>query len=183
MSFHRAFSPVHGSQTLTDTSSIVQGPFVLHLRGEPSTATSNDIPEPARVTWAEDVIDNEGMGKKTSKGEIRQLAHLDTSALTSPYLACCIYHKPRAVGESSSESSSEEDDSESNEDNSKARMAGAKGKQKAKHTHDNEECEHSEGDFPGKKRISKPKKGKRPSPNAYEKMPKAKGKGGPITKE
>ncbi|KAF3201454.1 hypothetical protein TWF106_001559 [Orbilia oligospora] len=49
-----------------------------------------------RVTWTEEVVDNEGLGRKKTK-------------------ICCIYNKPREFGESSSEesdssSSSEEDD-------------------------------------------------------------------------
>ena len=43
-----------------------------------------------KVVWAEGTVDNEGMEKKSSK-------------------KCCIYHKPKAFGESSSESSSESD--------------------------------------------------------------------------
>ncbi|KAF8817479.1 hypothetical protein BYT27DRAFT_6813869 [Phlegmacium glaucopus] len=43
-----------------------------------------------RVAWDEDVIDNEGIGKKKSK-------------------ICCIYHKPRRFDESSDESSSDDD--------------------------------------------------------------------------
>ena len=46
-----------------------------------------------RVTWNEDVVDNEGMGKKKSK-------------------ICCIFHPTREFGESSdSDSDSESDDS------------------------------------------------------------------------
>lgn len=52
--------PVQGPQTQTQTQA------VLHLRGatreEKSTATGR------RIQWAEDVVDNEGMGKKKSKG-------------------------------------------------------------------------------------------------------------------
>ncbi|KZT67922.1 hypothetical protein DAEQUDRAFT_812456 [Daedalea quercina L-15889] len=43
-----------------------------------------------RVVWREDVVDNEGAGKKSSK-------------------ICCIYHKPKAFDESSSEESSDSD--------------------------------------------------------------------------
>merc|ERR1739841_237500 len=53
---------------------------VLRLRGGPSRTGP-------RVQWDEQVVDNEGMGKKKSK-------------------ICCIYHKPRAFDESSSSSSS-----------------------------------------------------------------------------
>ncbi|KDR76160.1 hypothetical protein GALMADRAFT_247379, partial [Galerina marginata CBS 339.88] len=43
-----------------------------------------------RVVWKEDVVDNEGQGKKKSK-------------------ICCIYHKPRRFDESSDESDSDSD--------------------------------------------------------------------------
>ncbi|GLB40738.1 putative protein phosphatase inhibitor [Lyophyllum shimeji] len=46
-----------------------------------------------RVAWDEDVVDNEGCGRKSSK-------------------ICCIYHKPRRFDESSSEESSSESESE-----------------------------------------------------------------------
>ncbi|KAG1729870.1 phosphatase inhibitor-domain-containing protein [Suillus paluster] len=55
----------------------------LRLRGEPRRTRQ-------RVAWDEDVIDNEGCGKKKSK-------------------ICCIYHKPRRFDESSEEESSESD--------------------------------------------------------------------------
>jgi len=42
------------------------------------------------VVWRDDVIDNEGAGKKSSK-------------------ICCIYHKPKKFDESSSEESSDSD--------------------------------------------------------------------------
>ncbi|KAH9924102.1 phosphatase inhibitor-domain-containing protein [Amylocystis lapponica] len=48
-----------------------------------------------RVVWSDDVVDNEGAGKKSSK-------------------ICCIYHKPKKFDESSSEEDS--DDSESDSD-------------------------------------------------------------------
>jgi len=51
-----------------------------------------------RVGWSEDVVDNEGAGRKSSK-------------------ICCIYHKPRRFDESSSEESSDSDsDSDSSWD-------------------------------------------------------------------
>ena len=43
------------------------------------------------VRWDESVVDNEGMGRKSSK-------------------RCCIFHKQRAFDESSTDSSDEEDD-------------------------------------------------------------------------
>ncbi|KAK4496497.1 hypothetical protein PRZ48_012477 [Zasmidium cellare] len=93
-----------GSQTILQTDS--SGPSIpsatLRLRAEP---------EPQRrIQWAEDVIDNEGMGKKSSK-------------------VCCIYHKPNEPGDSDSESdSSSSDDSDSEPDLSRAQRAGGSGK-------------------------------------------------------
>ncbi|KAG2351873.1 phosphatase inhibitor-domain-containing protein, partial [Suillus spraguei] len=85
-------APTDGSRTITlldsqprpedDTSQFgVVG--TLRLRGQPRKARQ-------RVAWDEDVIDNEGCGKKKSK-------------------ICCIYHKPRRFDESSEEESSGSD--------------------------------------------------------------------------
>lgn len=93
------------------------------------------------IQWAEDVVDNEGMGKKSSK-------------------VCCIYHKQREFGESSDESSSDsssDDDSDSEPDNSTARPTNS-GRGRPHH--------HSHGGS-----GSGPKKARKRSPNAYEKMP------------
>ncbi|RMZ77612.1 hypothetical protein DV737_g4259, partial [Chaetothyriales sp. CBS 132003] len=98
-----------GSATQTMTTrpspraSLSQEPpaLFLHLRGanEPSTAET-DAEAAARRTssetrrgirWADDVVDNEGLGRKSSK-------------------VCCIYHKPRGVNESSDD---DDDDSDS----------------------------------------------------------------------
>lgn len=66
----------HGSVTLTTTQPGPSVPFsytsgTLRLRAasdaattDPATATAN----PRRIQWADDVVDNEGMGKKSSKG-------------------------------------------------------------------------------------------------------------------
>ncbi|KAF2846351.1 hypothetical protein T440DRAFT_471995 [Plenodomus tracheiphilus IPT5] len=127
---------------------------VLRLRAEPA--------EQRRIQWADDVIDNEGMGKKSSK-------------------VCCIYHKPRAADESSdddsSDSSSSDSDSDSEPDNSTARPAGRNGDHRGRkpHSHDHGDCghghDHGEGSEKPPKRARQRRK---PSPNAYEKMPKNK---------
>ena len=52
-------SGTHGSLTLTASQT---GPTTLRLRAEAEPS------EGRRIQWAEDVIDNEGMGKKSSKG-------------------------------------------------------------------------------------------------------------------
>merc|ERR1712157_286078 len=65
------------------------------------TATTQDEVYPMtlhpqqRVTWDENVIDNEGLGRKSSK-------------------RCCIFHKQRNFGESSSDESSSDDESSDN---------------------------------------------------------------------
>ena len=132
----------NGSQTITSTNT---GPSIpiptLRLRAEPA--------ERPRVQWAEDVVDNEGMGKKSSK-------------------VCCIYHKPHEPGDSDSDSSSSSDgDSDSEPDLSRARKAGSGGKGKGRgrrHQHD----EEGDGESKGKERKA--------SPNAYERQPKHKTK-------
>ncbi|KAJ4365157.1 Type 1 phosphatases regulator ypi1 [Neocucurbitaria cava] len=127
---------------------------VLRLRAEPT--------EQRHIQWAEDVVDNEGMGKKSSK-------------------VCCIYHKPRAADESSdddsSDSSSSDSDSDSEPDNSTARPSGRAGGPRGRrpHQHDHDNCEHDpdHGEGSGKpQKRSRPRR--KPSPNAYEKMPKNK---------
>lgn len=45
-------------------------PGTLRLRAEPATEERDDGSTRRRIQWAEDVIDNEGMGKKSSKGII-----------------------------------------------------------------------------------------------------------------
>jgi hypothetical protein len=52
-------SGTHGSLTLTASHA---GPTTLRLRAEAEPS------ERRRIQWAEDVVDNEGMGKKSSKG-------------------------------------------------------------------------------------------------------------------
>ncbi|XP_028403022.1 E3 ubiquitin-protein ligase PPP1R11-like [Dendronephthya gigantea] len=72
---------VPGTSTVTETSSQNEDPqpVVLKLR------KSEDK---KKVQWKADTVDNEFMGKKSSK-------------------CCCIYEKPRLFGESSSESESD----------------------------------------------------------------------------
>lgn len=55
----------------------------------PNTATIRLIKKKKKVAWKKDTVDNEGMGKKSSK-------------------CCCVYKKPHKFAESSSDS--EEDD-------------------------------------------------------------------------
>ncbi|KAF1820195.1 uncharacterized protein K489DRAFT_324522 [Dissoconium aciculare CBS 342.82] len=95
----------HGSQTVLQTQERQNAPSgTLRLRVEPG--------ESRHIQWAEDVIDNEGMGKKSSK-------------------VCCIYHKTTEPGDSESDSSSSSDsDSDSEPDLSRAQRAGGRGRGK-----------------------------------------------------
>ncbi|KAG0652546.1 Type 1 phosphatases regulator YPI1 [Hyphodiscus hymeniophilus] len=123
---------------------------VLHLRGatreeEAEAVANGDEKTKRRIQWDESVVDNEGLGKKSSK-------------------VCCIYHAPRGIDESSDESSSDSDDSESDSnDDGSARPPRREGRHYG-HSHD-----HGHGKGKGKERAS--------SPNAYEKIPKAKSGG------
>lgn len=75
------------TQTQTTQTRTEHAPRILRLRGG-HNATGRS------VQWADDVVDNEGLGRKSSK-------------------VCCIYHKPKGVDESSDESSSSDSDSDS----------------------------------------------------------------------
>ena len=155
----RENTPTTGSQTTTTTQSNLrvreEPPVVLHLQ-----AVSN--PDERRVSWDEKVIDNENMGKKSSKGTLT-IMEFDTDW----WLVCCIYHRPRQFGESSSDesSSSSSDDSDSENDVPSASRRGD-----LYHNHDDlpnggEPCErHAKS-----KRVEKQKR--KPRPNAYERQP------------
>lgn len=48
-------------------------PGTLRLRGENNAQVSNtnqEAPSARHIRWSEDVVDNEGMGKKSSKGKM-----------------------------------------------------------------------------------------------------------------
>jgi protein phosphatase 1 regulatory subunit 11 len=130
------------TQTQAEPSVSLPTSGTLRLR-----AASISPSEERHIQWAEDVIDNEGMGKKSSK-------------------VCCIYHKPHAVGESSDEGSSDEssssDESDSGADDGAARpVRRSRARRKPRH-------HGHEGDGDGKGDAGK----RKASPNAYEKMPK-----------
>ncbi|GFZ43823.1 hypothetical protein JCM24511_01543 [Saitozyma sp. JCM 24511] len=115
--------------TTASESEAVESPpvGVLRLRGGPTRR---------RVVWRDDTVDNEGMGKKKSKNadtlcatypSMRvELSKEDTADQRVDRVGrtgwgwvvlrqltpavCCIYHRPRAFDESSTESSSGSDD-------------------------------------------------------------------------
>ena len=174
----------------------------LRFRGahDPAERRRQRRREPA-IRWADDVVDNEGMGRKSSKGWFPSvpcplLCYVTTTvtlkgciALTcmGVSLVCCIYHSPRAVGESSSEEDSSSSSDEASSDDGGGDSSGVDdgaarpirgGKQKGKggrghhrrdmhdHDHDHDHGKHGAGNSSGKESR------RRPSPNAYERMPK-----------
>lgn len=72
-----------GTSTVTETSSENEKPPVVLKLQKPK--------KKKKVQWNAGTVDNEFMGKKSSK-------------------CCCVYEKPRVFGESSSESNSDNDD-------------------------------------------------------------------------
>lgn len=135
---------------------------VLRLRGAHTS-------DGRSVQWAEDVVDNEGLGRKSSKGMALLLPQLQFRRITNLRPVCCIYHRPKAVDESSDESSSSDSSgSDSDSEQEGAKPAGGK----------RQGCGHGHGHEHGR-RKARGKKGKEkraPSPNAYEKLPKVKPK-------
>ena len=61
----------------------------LSAPAAPLTLTLTTAPAPPRVTWETGVVDNEGLGRKSSK-------------------RCCIYKKPSAWDETSSDESGDD---------------------------------------------------------------------------
>ncbi|OAA79533.1 Protein phosphatase inhibitor [Akanthomyces lecanii RCEF 1005] len=138
----------------TSQNSSDSAPRILRLRGRHNANGRS-------VQWAEDVVDNEGMGRKSSK-------------------VCCIYHKPKAVDESSDESSS--DSSSDSDSDYEDRMRRGKGRDGKGHDKDgdHEGCDHAHDHDHDKPRE---KQKRAPSPNAYEKVPKPKRKEEPTEKK
>jgi protein phosphatase 1 regulatory subunit 11 len=99
-----------GSATLTITDE------QYHSYEEEQVLTLS-LRAPPSVRWDESVLDNEGLGRKTSK-------------------RCCIFHKQRGFGESSTDSSDAEYDSDksgSSTASSSAGGGGDNGDKKPKH--------------------------------------------------
>ncbi|KAI8365711.1 phosphatase inhibitor-domain-containing protein [Blakeslea trispora] len=127
----------HGSRTITldetavnsaeEMSSDEEGEQVgvLRLTGDMASRRRRVI------QWDESVVDNEHMNKKKSK-------------------ICCIYHKPRPVGESSDDSSSSSSDDSSNSDSEDSHSG------RCNHRHNHRRKKRNPRDV---------------SPNAYERQP------------
>lgn len=173
----------------TTTTTTQAGPSIpfnfsgtLRLRAASDAEREQEPSNQRRIQWADDVIDNEGMGKKSSKGVLHPHENSSCREFANPHRpVCCIYHKPREAGESSSESSSsssDSDDSDSEADTSRAQPANRSSRRQGhrhQHSHDHsndEPCEHDHAE-PDAKAKGKQKERKR-SPNAYERVPKRK---------
>ncbi|KAJ4480163.1 phosphatase inhibitor-domain-containing protein [Lentinula aciculospora] len=88
-------APGDGSRTITITSAPTSEDEGSSNHAASSTVGALRLRATTRkprqkVVWREDVVDNEGAGKKSSK-------------------ICCIYHKPKAYDESSDEDDSDSD--------------------------------------------------------------------------
>ncbi|KAL3459974.1 phosphatase inhibitor-domain-containing protein [Aspergillus heterothallicus] len=135
------------------TTGRVTGTLRLRAEDAPQPVEQDTTPT-RRIRWSEDVVDNEGLGKKSSK-------------------VCCIYHKARPVGESSSESES----SDSSDSDSDTGASNGNGRRSCRNHHENHQ--DSGHGSPGRGQAgsnhihgNKKAKRRKPSPNAYEKMPK-----------
>ncbi|CDI78666.1 hypothetical protein, conserved [Eimeria praecox] len=94
-------------------SSSVSPPAATEDTATAAAPEAATVEPPKQVAWVEGTLDNEDLGRKSSK-------------------VCCIYHKPRAFGESSSSSSSS--DSEGEGGAAQTRKAGSSRKpRKCKH--------------------------------------------------
>ena len=180
------------TQITTDPSLRDQanGP-VLRLRGE--------RPPRRSIRWAEDVVDNEGLGRKSSKGQCyfwdvkcrlaSSLRLVTNQWQTLINIVCCIYHPNRPIGESddSDSSSSSDSGSESDAERSKGKDRGKRNDRKCEHgDHHNDDHHHHAHDEHGDVATqgSERHQRRRASPNAYEKMPKTrlkKGGGSTVT--
>lgn len=108
-------APVRGSQTITQNVA-PEVPILpsgtLRLRGHHTNAR--------RVAWTDNTIDNEKLGRKSSK-------------------ICCIYHKPKNYDESSSgESSSSSDSDDTGDEHDSAAHRNIKRKKKSNDHHEHD---------------------------------------------
>jgi len=121
----------------------------LHLRGGVRRTRQ-------RVAWDEDVVDNEGCGRKSSK-------------------ICCIYHKPKNFDESSSEDDSSDEDSDSSLDDGRARPRRGSNHHHHPHSHPDGGAGAAQRD-PQASGVAQLEEAS--EPNAYEMVPSGKkGKG------
>ena len=105
------------------------------------------------MVWTDETVDNEGMGKKKSKSMYPDVSGSGFGYLTEWVVVCCIYHRPKAYDESSSESSSGSDDGNSDKprrddgdaDRPSRRLAPGDSKAQAEVEEDSSESEGGRG--------------------------------------
>ncbi|KAL1940184.1 hypothetical protein VTO73DRAFT_9135 [Trametes versicolor] len=167
----RQLRPAEGSRTITvqdnqpreeETQSEAESSAVgtLRLRGAPRNRP--------RVVWREDVVDNEGAGKKKSK-------------------ICCIYHKPRQFDESSSDESSDDDSDSSYDSRAPRRHRGHDHDHDHDHNHNHDHDDHADGASHGTATRDGQGSGvvhelesDSDNVNAYERMPRKKPKSNSV---
>lgn len=95
--------------TITETKKDVESePKVLRL-------VVQEPPSDAKVTWSDDTVNNEGLGRKSSKRKCFLffvclpscvlLLHSLFCFFSSIQIGCCIYHKVKKFGDSDSDES------------------------------------------------------------------------------
>lgn len=200
---HETLNPTQSSQVQTTTAfQNTRAQPTLRLRGEDTSDSVAARPSSRRrIRWSEDVVNNEGMGRKSSKGvffvgaclqceppprgrgkiwrpRIRRISLTIFGFSLIIYLAvCCIYHRNRAIGESSSESESDSSESSSSDTDSDR---GVKDKKHNAHhyhqdprQHDGRNIlEHGGPTIPRDESSHIKSQAKKRTPNAYERMPK-----------
>ena len=121
-----AISPTDSVQTQTQISPLTDQAVGRDVEELTLTLQGRTLDLNARaVSWEANIIDNEDMDKKKSKGMIKTIDFLCK--------VCCIFKKNRAFGESSSEESSDGDDT-----NAYERVSKNKKKKNKCQNHDHE---------------------------------------------
>mmetsp|Transcript_19947 Transcript_19947/g.30191 ORF Transcript_19947/g.30191 Transcript_19947/m.30191 type:complete len:171 (-) Transcript_19947:292-804(-) len=80
-----------GTMTITEISAATATTTTTTTNEDEDEVIPLNLRARGNVRWNEDVIDNEGLGRKSSK-------------------RCCIFHKQRSFGESSTDSENDDDD-------------------------------------------------------------------------
>jgi len=121
--FHKTMADsAAAAEAPSETVTVLQEEVVVPP-AEPTVVLRLRKPRTSReVHWAQDTVDNEGLGKKKSK-------------------CCCIYEKPKTFGESSSES---DDECE----HCRGHVEKKKKNKRHKHSDEPENLEEPTGDVP-----------------------------------
>lgn len=161
LSQRTATAPLETSSTVTATNTETPSAEVigtLSLVSATTTSTTTNTTTGRSVVWAEEVIDNEFLDRKKSKGWVLECLHMH-KAHSRQQTVCCIFKKSRAFDESSTD----ESDSDSSEGDTKGnaydRQPDYTGKRKADrdrrrrerahhhhhHGHGHDHTEHADG--------------------------------------